>query len=240
MSITSKLSPIDVNFTLKDHTYDVLRAAILDMNIYQEGVDLRLDEREMAEQLGISRTPIREALARLAQDGLVEIQPRKGVFVLRKSMDEILEMVITWAALESMAARLASEHASDKDLRELRKFAMKHSVDAARANLAEYSEANIQFHQRILELSGCSLLKTTADGLFEHMHAARRRAMGENDRAGRSVVDHMEIIEALEARDGDLASRLVREHTMKLHDHIRKTWTRLESRGSAPLAAGSE
>ncbi|MEM8952357.1 MAG: GntR family transcriptional regulator, partial [Pseudomonadota bacterium] len=221
MSISSKLSRIDVNFTLKDHTYDVLRAAILDMNIYREGVDLRLDERQMAEQLGISRTPIREALARLAQDGLVEIQPRKGVFVVRKSMEEILEMVVTWAALESMAARLAADQASDKDLRDLRKFAMKHSVDAARADLAEYSEANIQFHQRILELSGCSLLKTTADGLFEHMHAARRRAMGENDRASRSVVDHMEIIDALEARDGDLAERLVREHTMKLHDHIR-------------------
>lgn len=240
MSISSKLSRIDVNFTLKDHTYDVLRTAILDMNIYQEGVDLRLDERAMAEQLGISRTPIREALARLAQDGLVEIQPRKGVFVVRKSMDEILEMVVTWAALESMAARLAADHASDADLRDLRKFAMKHSADAARADLAEYSEANIQFHQRILELSGCALLKTTADSLFEHMHAARRRAMGESDRASRSVVDHMEIIEALEARDGDLAERLVREHTMKLHDHIRKTWTRLENLGAGPVAAGSK
>lgn len=240
MSISNKLSRIDVNFTLKDHTYDVLRTAILDINIYQEGVDLRLDEREMAEQLGISRTPIREALARLAQDGLVEIQPRKGVFVVRKSMDEILEMVVTWAALESMAARLAVDHASDKSLRDLRKFAMKHSADAARADLAEYSEANIQFHQRILELSGCSLLKTTADSLFQHMHAVRRRAMGESDRASRSVVDHMGIIEALEARDGDLSARLVREHTMRLHDHIRKTWTRLEGRGSGPLATGSE
>jgi len=239
VSISSKLSRIDVNFTLKDHTYDVLRAAILDMNIYEEGANLRLDEREMADQLGISRTPIREALARLAQDGLVEIQPRKGVFVVRKSMDEILEMVVTWAALESMAARLAAECASDKNLRDLRKFAMKHSPDAARADLSEYSEANIQFHQRILELSGCALLKTTADGLFEHMHAARRRAMGENDRASRSVVDHMEIIEALEARDGDLAERLVREHTMKLHDHIRRTWTKLESLNPGPVAAGS-
>lgn len=239
MSINSKLSRIDVNFTLKDHTYDILRTAILDMNIYQEGVDLRLDERAMADQLGISRTPIREALARLAQDGLVEIQPRKGVFVVRKSLHEILEMVVTWAALESMAARLAAACASDDDLRDLRKFAMKHSADAARADLSEYSEANIQFHQRILELSGCSLLKTTADGLFEHMHAARRRAMGENDRAIRSVVDHMEIIEALEARDGNLSARLVREHTMRLHDHIRKTWTRLEGRGSGALAVGS-
>ena len=73
MSIADHLSPISVNFTLKDHTYDVLRQAILGMNIYHPDVDLRLDERNLAEQLGISRTPIREALARLSQDGLVMI-----------------------------------------------------------------------------------------------------------------------------------------------------------------------
>lgn len=229
MAIGDQLSPIGINFTLKDHTYDVLRAAILNMNIYDEGTDLRLDERQMADQLGISRTPIREALARLAQDGLVQIVPRKGVFIQRKSLGEILEMIVTWAALESMAARLATENASARDLRNLRKFAMKHSVHAARAEFEEYSEANIEFHQCILNLSGCSLLKTTADGLFQHMHAVRRRAMGEADRATKSVVDHMEIIEALEARDADLASRLVREHTMKLHAHVRETWARLES-----------
>lgn len=233
VSISQKLSPIAVNFTLKDHTYDVLREAILDMNIYEEGADLRLDERTMAERLGISRTPIREALARLAQDGLVEIVPRKGVFVRRKSLEEILEMTVTWAALESMAARLVTENASAKELRNLRKFALKHSVHAARAEFEEYSEANIEFHQCILTLSGCSLLKSTADGLFQHMHAVRRRAMGEDNRAVRSVVDHMEIIEALEARDADLASRLVREHTMKLHDHIHRTWSRLEALNSA-------
>lgn len=237
LSISSKLSPIAVNFTLKDHTYDLLRAAILDMKIYEEDANLRLDERKMAEQLGISRTPIREALARLAQDGLVVIQPRKGVFVRRKSMKEILEMIVTWAALESMAARLATKNASAKDLRDLRKFAMKHSADVARAAIEEYSEANIIFHQRILELSGCALLKTMADGLFEHMHAVRRRAMGEDDRATRSVVDHLEIIEALETRDANLASRLVREHTMKLHDHIHTTWTKLESLGSTGFGA---
>ena len=238
MAIGDQLSPIGINFTLKDHTYDVLRSAILNMNIYEEGVDLRLDERQLADQLGISRTPIREALARLAHDGLVDIQPRKGVFIQRKSMAEILEMIVTWAALESMAARLATEHASAKQLRNLRKFAMKHSVHAARAEFEEYSEANIEFHQCILELSGCALLKTTADGLFQHMHAVRRRAMGEADRATKSVVDHMEIIEALEARDADLASRLVREHTMKLHAHVRAEWVRIESMNQSRDDAG--
>jgi DNA-binding GntR family transcriptional regulator len=238
MARSVKLKPVAVNFTLKDHIYEVLRNAILDMNIYQEDADLRLDERKMAEQLGISRTPIREALARLEQDGFVEIQPRRGVFVRRKSLEEVLEMIVVWAALESMAARLVTENASDVELTSLRKLAAKYSQHAARADIAEYSEANIKFHQRILELSKCSMLKSVADGLFQHMYAVRKRAMGESDSAKRSVVDHMHIIEALESRDADLAGTLVREHTMRLHDHVRKTWTRLESRGSIRAEAG--
>jgi DNA-binding GntR family transcriptional regulator len=237
MSIAAKLKPVAINFTLKDHIYKVLRDAILDMNIYAEDADLRLDERGLAERLGISRTPIREALARLSQEGLVDIQPRKGVFVKRKSLDEILEMIVVWAALESMAARLATANASDAEIASLRALALKYSEQDAGAAIGEYSEANIKFHQRILELSKCSMLKSVADGLFQHTFAVRRRAMGEADRARRSVVDHMGIIEALERRDTDLAERLVREHTMKLHEHVRRTWTELENMTRAKASA---
>ncbi|MEZ5730838.1 MAG: GntR family transcriptional regulator [Paracoccaceae bacterium] len=237
MSIGDKLKPIAESFTLKDHTFKVLRDAILDMDIYGPDSDLRLDERQMAEKLGISRTPIREALARLAQEGLVQIVPRKGVFVHRKSREEILDMVVVWAALESMAARLATENATDGELKALKKFAMRHSIDAESANIEEYSDANIRFHQTILELSGCPLLGSTADGLFMHMQAIRRRAMGENDRARRSVVDHMGIIDALMHRDADLAAQRVLEHTMRLHDHISRTWTRLEGRSATQTQA---
>ena len=88
MAVDVKLQPVSINFTLKDHIYDVLRESILKVDIYDADSELRLDERQLAEQLGISRTPIREALARLAQDGLVEILPRKGVFIHRKSLEE--------------------------------------------------------------------------------------------------------------------------------------------------------
>jgi DNA-binding GntR family transcriptional regulator len=224
-----RLQPIATNFTLKDHIYETLRDAITKMNIYDESATLRLDERSIAEQLGISRTPLREALARLEKDGLVTIAPRKGVFVVRQTLEEILDMIVAWAALESMAARMAATTATDKDLERLRRHAMKHSADSARADLSEYSDANIRFHQMILEMSGSKLLAAMADGLFVHMHAIRRRAMGEGDRASKSVVDHMSIIEALEARNTDLAEDLVREHTLRLHDHIRRAWTRLET-----------
>lgn len=231
-----QLTAVDVNFTLKDHIYDVLRGAILDMNIYSESADLRLDERKMAEELGISRTPIREALARLEQDGLVEIQPRKGVFVRRKTREEVMEIILVWAALESMAARLATSEASDRDLRGLRDLADAHRrIDPTR-DMEGYSRANIRFHQRILELSRCSALKATADTIFMHMHAVRRRAIFEADRAAQSVADHLEIVAALQSRDAVLAERLVRDHSMRLREHIEQSWIEIDrttSRGSA-------
>jgi len=231
MAIDVKLKPVAINFTLKDHIYDVLRESILEVDIYNDEEELRLDERQLAEQLGISRTPIREALARLAQDGLVEILPRKGVFIHRKSLDEIQDIIVTWAGLESVAAHLAAVDASDADIKALRKFAMNNSLSASHQELSQYSDANIKFHLAIFDLSGSPLLKSTAEGLLAHMYAVRRRAMGENDRASHSVADHMEIIDALGSRDRELAARLVREHTMRLHDHIRDRWTRLTNLG---------
>ena len=230
MAIVVNLKPVSINFTLKDHIYDVLREGILNADIYDADEDLRLDERQLAEQLGISRTPIREALARLAQDGLVEILPRRGAFIHRMTLDEILDMVVTWAALESMAAHIAARIAKESDIKALRNFAVCHSATTLSAEIDEYSDANIKFHQAIFDLSASPLLKSTTNGLFAHMFAVRRRAMGENNRATHSVVDHMAIVSALEARDSETASRLVREHTMGLHDHIRERWTELAGR----------
>ena len=117
------VKPIDQDFSLKGHIYDVLKEGITSMNIYADDAELRLDERQLSEQLKISRTPIREALARLEQEGLVRIAPRKGVFILKRSVGEILEMIVIWAALESMAARLATERATDAEIGSLRTIA---------------------------------------------------------------------------------------------------------------------
>ena len=225
MATRLKLKPVGTNFSLKEHIYDVLKDAISGMNLYDADANLRLDERALAEQLGISRTPVREALTRLEQEGFVEVQPRRGVFIRRKSLEEVLDMIVVWASLESMAARLAVENASDRDIQGLRKALPKQKGETElRAHLHEYSDANIAFHLRILELSGSRMLLDIAKGLFLHMRSIRERAMAEGDRITRSVVDHMNIIEAIEGRNAELASMLVREHTMRLHGHVRKNW----------------
>lgn len=214
------VEPINVSFSLKDRIYESLKEAITSMNIYAEDAQLKLDERQLSEKLQISRTPVREALARLEQEGLVTIVPRRGVFIVRKTKKEILEMITVWAALESMAARLITKHAPDEDISSLRKLFAKFDNGAPSANIDEYSERNIQFHQAILKMSGCALLKEMADGLFIHMRGIRARTIGEENRAQRSIIDHISIIEALEQRDTELAERLVREHTLELARHV--------------------
>lgn len=219
---TAKLDiqPVEVNFSLKDRIYDALKETIASINIYEGENAPRLDERQLSESLGVSRTPVREALARLEQEGLVRIVPRRGVFVARKTREEILEMITVWAALESMAARLITQRATDEEISSLRDIFATDEGKKPQANIDEYSGRNIRFHQAILRLSKSDLLNSMTETLFLHMRSIRARTIGEDNRASRSIIDHMNIIEALERRDTELAERLVRQHTLDLAAHV--------------------
>ena len=111
MSIS--VTPVRAATSLKEQVFQSLRAAVAGMDIYSGDVPPRLDERKLAESLGVSRTPVREAISRLEQAGLVKHVPRRGTFVVRKTKQEILEIIYAWASLESMAARLATTRASE-------------------------------------------------------------------------------------------------------------------------------
>ena len=220
--------PLDFSFRLKDKIYEALKETIAGMNIYEGTGEPRLDERQLSEDLGVSRTPVREAIARLEQEGLVRIVPRRGVFVARKTKTEILEMITVWAALESMAARLITQQATDAEIASLRTLFATMKDDTAQAHIDEYSGLNIRFHQAIVGLSKSQLLSTMTETLFIHMRSIRARTIGENDRVQRSIIDHMNIINALEDRDADLAERLSREHTLGLAAHVEKNVTYLD------------
>jgi DNA-binding GntR family transcriptional regulator len=148
--------------------------------------------------------------------------PRRGIYVVRKTKAEVIEMVTVWAALESMAARLITERATDGQIASLRKMFATFEEGALRAHLGEYSEANIQFHQSIIKLSGNSVLISLAENLFTHMRMIRRKTIVEKDRVERSIRDHMAIIKAIEARDTARAEELVRNHALGLAEHVQK------------------
>lgn len=215
------VSALSVDASVGSKAYHALRDAILRTDIYRAGVDLRLDEKQLAENLGVSRTPVREALARLTQEGLVAIVPRRGAYIVRKSKAEILETIVVWAALESMAARLATARATDTEIGGLRElFKSFPTGEDLHYRLDEYSVANLRFHQAVIDISHSPLLSRMAGELLVHMRAIRGRTIRDDDRVNSSIVDHMHIIEALETRDADLAEQLTRDHALGLADHV--------------------
>jgi len=216
------IEPIDTSFSFKNKAYAALKSVIVSMDVYRSRQDIRLDERQLAQDFGISRTPVREAMAQLEREGFVRAVPRRGVYVVRKTRTEVIELITAWAALESMAARLITEKASGDEIAPLRKMFATFENGALRAHLDEYSEANIEFHQTIIRMSGNSVLISLAENLFTHMRMIRRKTIGEKDRVEKSIRDHMNIIEALEARDTARAEELVRNHALGLADHVAK------------------
>jgi DNA-binding GntR family transcriptional regulator len=216
------VAPIDSRETFKDKAYAALRNVIMSSDIYRSRTDIRLDERQLAQDFGISRTPVREAMAQLEREGFVRSVPRRGVYVVRKTKHEVIELIQAWAALESMAARLITQHASDKDIAGLRHMFATFEGDKLHAKLDDYSEVNIAFHQSIIELSGNQALIRLAANLFTHMRMIRGATIGEDDRVDRSIRDHMNIIRALEARDTERAEDLVRQHALGLAEHVAK------------------
>src|SRR5580765_8347960 len=171
------VAPIDNRETFKDKAYVALRNVIVASDIYRDRQDIRLDERQLAQDFGVSRTPVREAMAQLEREGFVRSVPRRGIYVVRKTKIEVIEMITAWAALESMAARLITEQASDEQIAALRQMFATFEDGALRAHLDEYSEANIEFHQAIIRMSGNSVLISLAENLFTHMRMIRRKTI---------------------------------------------------------------
>jgi DNA-binding GntR family transcriptional regulator len=214
------VAPLGDTSTFADRAYTALKDTIVSLNIYEQPGEVRLDERQLASDLGISRTPVREAMAQLEREGFVRSVPRRGIYVVRKSKREVIEMITAWAALESMAARLITTNATTDEISALRAMFATFENGEARAHLDEYSEVNIEFHQTIIRMSRNSVLIDLAANLFMHMRMIRRKTIGEKDRVDRSIRDHINIIEALEARATERAEDLVRDHALGLADHV--------------------
>jgi DNA-binding GntR family transcriptional regulator len=213
------LAPLNAT-SLRDQAYALLKGAIADTDIYAPQQELRLDERQLTTALGVSRTPIREALSVLEQEGFIRTVPRRGIYIVRKSKREIIEMIQMWAALESMAARLATQQAPDEEIAKLRHLFDEFQNSPPSEHLDEYSDANIAFHTAVIALGGSQTIVDATRNLLIHVRAIRRATITQSDRAARSIVDHLNIIEALERRDTELAERLARQHTLDLAAHV--------------------
>lgn len=195
--------------SLHERVYDEIKKSVIKGEIPPGS---KIIEENIARTLGVSRTPIREALKRLAQEGLVEITPRKGAFVIqlfRRVVKEILEIR---EALEGMAARLAALNMTDDILDKMKKAFEGSEERIKRRDFSNYSMIDVDFHQLLFIASNNQRLTHIINNLYDHIQMLRLKSVILPGRIERSLNEHMMIIEALEKRDPDLAEKMAREH----------------------------
>ena len=172
----------------------------------------RLDEVRIAEQFNVSRTPLREALQRLNQSGLVELIPRRGAFVRQPGPVELVEMFEVMAELESVCGRLAAKRISNKALSELHEANKKcqTAVDSQQPNI--YYIENAIFHRIIYRESGNRFLENEVGILHRRLQPFRRQQLRLRGRMAQSMSEHRAIVEALEKGDSEAAASALRVH----------------------------
>jgi DNA-binding GntR family transcriptional regulator len=143
-------------------------------------------------------------------------------YITRKSKRAIIELIQVWAALESMAARLATIRATDADIARLRHLFDEFADTSPAQRLRAYCDADIAFHGAIIALGGSQTISNATCNLLSHVAAVRRLTIAQNGRAAQSIIDHLEIINALERRDTEMAEYLTRQHTLKLAVHVER------------------
>ena len=172
----------------------------------------RLDETELSSFYGVSRTPVREALQRLAESGLAEHLPRRGTFVRSPSLSQLVEMFEVMAELECMAIRLAARRATTNDIDALEKDNETCRAAVASNDTKKYYEVNARLHSRIYQMSGNSFLASEARRLHDRLRPFRRLQLRVRGRMEESMAEHDIILAALRDGDADRAMETMKKH----------------------------
>ena len=172
----------------------------------------RLDETELSGFYGVSRTPVREALQRLAESGLAEHLPRRGTFVRSPSLSQLVEMFEVMAELECMAIRLAARRATSNDIDALEKDNETCRAAVAANDTKKYYEINARLHGRIYQMSGNNFLANEARRLHDRLRPFRRLQLRVRGRMEESMAEHDIILAALRDGDADRAMETMKKH----------------------------
>ena len=197
---------------LREEVYASLRSHIADVaGSTNQAISLR--EADLARVLGVSRTPVREALNRLHQEGFVTFQPRRGAQILPATLDEYVCWLEISEVVESLAAHRAAKTISKLKVAQLR--AMFDEFRAPDSNVLGFAATNVAFHQEIVQASGNPLL-IRLSRTYDHIASAKRNVTGRLGRIAQSIKEHDEILDSFVERDSEKAARLMRKHIRQI------------------------
>lgn len=179
-----------------------------------------LIESKMAEELGVSRTPIREAIRLLELEGLVETIPNKGAIVLGISPKDVQDIYSIRCLVEGLAARWAAERISDLEKKEMQKIIDLMDFYAQKGDTDELAELDNRFHQIIYEASGSKILNITLGNLHQYVQLARLESLKRPNRLDRTIAEHHEILNAFLESDPEKAEKAVTSHVQNAYKNI--------------------
>ena len=194
---------------LRDVVFENLRTAILEGNLK---AGQRLMEVQLAEQLGVSRTPIREAIRKLELEGLVVMIPRKGAYVANMSFKDLIDVLEIRATLEGLAASLAAERRNDEDVIKLEKVAKEFEEGVRNADIEIVLKKDVEFHENIFLMANNKKLYHLITSLWEQVHRFRVMYVSNNEASLSLVDEHKRILDAVKNGDCELAKKYATEH----------------------------
>lgn len=194
---------------LRDIVFDSMREAII-AQILRPGE--RLMEVQLAEEMGVSRTPVREAIRKLELEGFAIIVPRKGAYVASISINDVHELYEIRAALETLACGLAAERATQEEIEEMEKFLIQESSFVGSSNVFDTVNADVGLHDLICKASRNERLLNTLNNLREQIYRTRAASISLPGRKKKSLEEHRHIVEAISSRDLELAQKLMQAH----------------------------
>ena len=197
---------------LRDVVFENLREAIVEGKL---SPGKRLMEIQLAEQLGVSRTPVREAIRKLELEGLVVMIPRKGAYVSNMSLKDVVEVLEIRASLEGLAAYLAAERISDEDLIKLEKIADDFSQGKDEYDLETLLKKDVEFHECIFKATNNKKLHQLINSLWEQVYRFRFMYISDYESTKNIDKEHKLILQALKSRDSQLAKQYAKEHIEK-------------------------
>nr|WP_245303243.1 GntR family transcriptional regulator [Chelatococcus sp. CO-6] len=183
----------------------------------------RVHEGQLGAALGISRTPLREALKFLAREGLIELVPSRGAIVRRFSPKDVYDMLSVLATLEAEAGRLACANASDADIAAVAALHARMMAFYASRNRLEYFKLNQAIHTAIVRLSGNAVLADIHETLQSRLKRIRFLGNQEPPKWDEAVAEHEEMITALTARDPDRLAKILANHMRNSWERVRQT-----------------
>lgn len=206
-------------FPLRDKVFTRLRDDILSGN-YK--VNEELKEVAIGKQLGVSRTPVREALRQLELEGLVTIIPNKGAYVRGITQADIHDIFIIRTYLEGLCAKWACRYATDEELDTLDEIICLAEFNATRNRYEQMAELDSKFHETLYNACGSKMLRHILRDFHQYVESVRKQTLSRSERACAAIEEHKAILEAIKNRDEELAEKLSNEHIIATMENLRK------------------